>query len=321
MRGEVQLPTISSRAFSRTAAVTVAAYALLVVTGGAVRLTGSGLGCPDWPSCYRDGFTAAASFHPLIEFSNRLVTVGVSVISIVCFLAALLHAERRRDLNWLSGGLILGLVAQIVLGGLVVLFHLNPYLVAVHFLLTLVVLGDALVLWHRSRTEAGRAPPVVGRDMIWLSRLLVGALTLVVSLGTIVSGAGPHAGAPGTRRIAIAFRDIAELHSSVALFLIGLTLATLFALHQAQAPDHVQRRARLLFEVLAIQGALGYTQYALHDAAAVVEIHLVGATSAWCAGLSYYLSLRPGTPLVVHSPARSFPRWRLGLRRASVSAP
>ena len=283
---------VSQRTFAVIAAISTACYALLVVTGGAVRLTGSGLGCPDWPSCYQHRFTAALSYHPVIEFGNRLVTVMVSVISIIAFLAALALKERRRDLTWLSSGLVLGLIAQIVLGGILVLTKLNPYLVALHFVLTLAVLADALVLTYRAFNGPPTRAFLIDRELVWLARLLLATLTALVCIGSVVSGSGPHAGAPGIRRIPIAFQDIAQVHSDVALFLIGLVLATLFALHHARAPELIQRRARLVLELLAIQGALGYTQYFLHDPALVVELHLAGATSVWCAMVWFYLGLR-----------------------------
>jgi cytochrome c oxidase assembly protein subunit 15 len=282
------------------------------VTGGAVRLTGSGLGCPDWPSCYDHRLTAAVSFHPLIEFSNRLVTVAVTVVSLAALLAALLQTPRRRDLIRLAGLVVLGLLAQVVLGGLVVLFDLNPYLVALHFALTLAVLGVALEMVHRAGTDESPAVALVGRDLVVLSRLVVGALGILISIGTIVSGSGPHAGATKVKRIAVAFRDIAELHSTAALFLIGLVLGALFALHHAKAPHAVQRKAQLLLELLVLQGALGYTQYLLHDNAVVVEFHLAGATAVWCAAISYYLSLHehralrepPAAPVLAAGVAR-----------------
>jgi cytochrome c oxidase assembly protein subunit 15 len=284
-------PTISPRQFRYVAAATVGCYVLLVITGGAVRLTGSGLGCPDWPSCYSHQLTAALKFHPLIEFSNRLVTVAVTIISLAALVAALLQTARRRDLTQLAALVVAGLFAQVVLGGLVVLFKLNPYLVALHFALTLAVLGVAIVLAHRAGINDGTAVPLVGHDLIVLSRLVLGALGVLIAIGTTVSGAGPHAGAENTKRIAIAFRDIAELHSTAALFVIGLVLGTLFALHHAEAPPRVQRRAQLLLELLVLQGILGYTQYVLHDNAVVVEFHLAGATAVWSGAVRYYLAL------------------------------
>jgi cytochrome c oxidase assembly protein subunit 15 len=288
----VRKPEISQRIFILVAVAAAGCYALLVLTGGAVRLTGSGLGCPDWPSCYQHQFTSALSYHPLIEFGNRCITAAVSVISILAYFFALCLRERRRDLTWLSFGLVLGLIAQIVLGGIVVLTKLNPYLVSLHFVLTFVVLADALILAFRAIYGPRGSSFVLDPALIWLYRLLLGVLTLLVSIGSVVSGSGPHAGAPGTRRIPIAFHDIAELHADVALFLIGLTLASLFAIHYAKPPFAIERRARRLFELMALQGVLGYTQYFLHDSAIVVEFHLAGVTTLWCAMIWFYLHLR-----------------------------
>lgn len=278
----------------------VVCYALLVVTGGAVRLSGSGLGCPDWPSCYQHRLTAQVSLHPMIEFVNRLVSGAVGVISAGALLAAIFRVPRRRDLTWLAGGLVAGFVAQIILGGLVVLFKLNPYLVGFHFLLTILVVADAIVMYHRAgladADAAAPATPTVGRDLIWLGRLLLGTLAVLSTIGTVVAGAGPHAGAPSTatspiKRIPIAFRDIAEVHVDVALFLIGLTLAALFAFHHAKAPERVQRGARLMLEIEFVQGILGYTQYFLHDNPVVVEFHLAGVTVLWVVAVGFYLAL------------------------------
>lgn len=321
--------SFSPRAVKAIALAAVVAYALLVVTGGAVRLTGSGLGCPDWPSCYQHRLTAAVSFHPMVEFLNRLVTVTVSVVSIAAFLMSLLREPRRRDILWPAAGLIGGLVAQIVLGGLVVLFKLNPYLVALHFLLTLVVLGTAILMYHRAdvadEVAEERSVPSVSSDLRWLVRLLAGVLALTTVIGTVVTGSGPHAGGEGAKRIPLAFRSVAEAHSSIAWLLLGLTVASLFALHHAKAPDRVQRRARTFFELVVVQGALGYTQYFLHDAALVVEFHLAGVTCLWIALGALYLSLH-SHPVAVGPPeepseghARS-EATGAGLRRSAVGA-
>jgi len=162
--------------------------------------------------------------------------------------------------------------------------------------LTIVILANAIVLYHLSGNDPTPAEPVVGRDLVLLARLQLGALTLVTLVGTVVTGAGPHAGGAGAKRVPIAFRDIAELHSSLALFLIGLTLASQFAFHHAKAPPVVLRFGRLLIEVMAIQGALGYLQYFLHDAPWVVEFHLAGVTALWITGVGFYLSLHRHAP-------------------------
>jgi cytochrome c oxidase assembly protein subunit 15 len=280
----------------KVALASVICFALLVLSGGAVRLTGSGLGCPDWPSCYQHHLTAAASFHPVVEFANRLVSAAVTVFSAVALIVTVRRSPPRRDLTLLAAGLVSGIVAQIVLGGLVVLFKLNPYLVALHFLLTIGILVDALGLYHLSGSPSTRPEPVVGRDLVRLARLQLRTLSLVTVLGTIVTGSGPHAGGVGAKRVPIAFRDIAEAHSTVALFLIGITLASQFAFHYAKPPEAVLRRGRLFLEVMVIQGALGYLQYFLHDASLVVEFHLAGVTTLWITGISFYLSLHRHPP-------------------------
>ena len=146
----MRLPRFSPATVRKVALVSVICYALLVLSGGAVRLTGSGLGCPDWPSCFQHQLTAVSSFHPIVEFTNRLVSVAVTLVSLAALAMTALRTPPRRDLTLLGGGLVAGIAAQIVLGGLVVLFKLNPYLVALHFVLTIVILADAIVLYHRS---------------------------------------------------------------------------------------------------------------------------------------------------------------------------
>jgi cytochrome c oxidase assembly protein subunit 15 len=313
------MPRFSPSAVRKVALAAVLCYALLLLTGAAVRLTGSGLGCSDWPSCYAHRLTAQASFHPLVEFTNRLITVAVTIVSVLAWLMTLLRSPRRRDLSWLSGGLVIGLALQIPLGGIVVLTKLNPYLVACHFVITIVILADAVVFFHAAGLDAHhdeiRRLPLVSKDLVLLGRILVVALGVVTCIGTMVAGAGPHAGAPATaqdpiRRIPIAFRDIAALHSDAALFLIGLTLASLFAFGRGSVPASVQRRLRLLFELLVVQGVLGYTQYALHDNAVVIEFHMVGVTCLWIAAVAFYLSLHEH-PLLAPSddvaPAAAIP--------------
>jgi heme a synthase len=302
----VRLPRVSPTAVRNVALATMILYSLLMLSGAGVRLTGSGLGCPDWPTCYQHRLTAVASFHPMVEFVNRLVTVALSVISILALVLAWLRTPRRRDLVWLAVAIMGGLVGQIVVGGVVVLTKLNPYLVSLHFLLTVVIIAVAVAFFHRARQHEDEvelhARPLVGRDLIWLGRLLVAALGLVTVIGTLVTGAGPHAGSPSTpgspiRRVAIAFRDIAAVHTDAALFLIGLTLASLFAFHHADAPPEVQRHLRILFEVLVFQGAIGYAQYFFHDAPGLVEVHVAGATVLWLTALAFYLALHEHAPI------------------------
>ncbi len=256
-----------------------------------MRLTDSGLGCPDWPTCANHHIVAAWQYHAVVEFTNRVFTVVVSVAVALVVLGALVRVPRRRDLVGLSLGLVLGMVAQIVLGGLVVLFKLSPALVMCHFMLSLAVLWNSLVLYRRADQVALPPVPTVGRDLIWLGRLVFGTVAAVIALGTAVTGSGPHSGGTDASRLPIPFHSMAELHASVVMLLIGITLATLFGLHQARAPVAVQRRARVVFGVMLAQGAIGYTQYFTRVPVLLVGFHIAGATLLWIATVWFYLGL------------------------------
>ncbi len=279
------IPTVSPSLSRRLDVIALVLTALIVVTGGAVRLTGSGLGCSDWPSCSAGHLTPALQFHGLVEFGNRLVTIVLVVAVLAAFAGSLLRAPRRRDLVWLSGGLVAGVVAQAVLGGIVVYTKLNPYVVMVHFVATMLLLVDAVVLVHRSSRDygPGSARLLVPRPLIRLFYGLLALLGVVIAAGTAVTGAGPHAGdATGqhiAKRIPIALRDMAELHSSLALLLIGVTLGLVVALHMGDVPERVRRSGRILMAVMVAQAAVGYTQYFTHLPALLVEVHLLGATA------------------------------------------
>ena len=298
---------VSKKLFTFLALLTVICYALLVVTGGAVRLTGSGLGCADWPTCSAGHLIASDSFHPLVEFSNRLVTVAVSIVTIVLFLASFYRKPRSKKLILLSSVVLLGLFGQVVLGGIVVLTKLNPYFVALHFLLTIAILVDALILFHLSRVEEGLKTPRVPSEVINVSRLLIVVLTAVTAAGTMVTGSGPHAGGKGAKRVPVSFRDMAELHADLVLFLLGLTLATWFLVKQARVERDIQKRSMWLVEVMASQGVIGYSQYFLHDQAALVEIHMAGAASIWISLIWFYINLYRFSQAGSETEAIAFP--------------
>ena len=150
---------VSSTTFRRLALGSLVAVCLIVLTGAAVRLTGSGLGCPDWPSCYQRQVTPQLSFHPLVEFSNRLVTVALTVLIAATLLAALRRRPFRADLTWLTVGLLGGVTAQAVIGAIAVYTKLNPYVVLLHFLASMVLVAIAVVLVHRSNRDYSSGPP------------------------------------------------------------------------------------------------------------------------------------------------------------------
>jgi cytochrome c oxidase assembly protein subunit 15 len=301
-------PTVSPTLSHRLNVAALVLTALIVVTGGAVRLTGSGLGCSNWPECSAGHLTPALQFHGLVEFGNRLVTVVLTVAVAAAFLGAVFRSPRRRDLMWLSGGLVAGVLAQAVLGGIVVYTKLNPYVVMVHFVASMLLLVDAVVLVHRSTRDysPGSGHLLVPRPVIRLFYGLLALLTVVIAAGTTTSGAGPHAGDSSgqqvAKRIPIALRDMAELHSSLALLLIGVTIGLVVALHLGDVPERVRRSARILMVVMVAQAAVGYTQYFTHLPALLVEVHLAGATALVIGAVQTFLTCTYHAPEALPAP-------------------
>src|SRR3984957_1695884 len=279
-------PTVSPSLSHRLDVVALVLTGLIVLTGAAARLTGSGLGCAVWPECSVGHLTSALQFHGLVEFGNRLVTVVLTVVVIAAFLGSIFRSPRRRDLVWLSGGLVGGVVAQAVLGGIVVYTKLNPYLVMVHFFATMLLLVDAVVLVPRCTRDSGpgSAHLLVPRPLISLFYGALALLAFVIAAGTATTGAGPHAGdASGqqvAKRIPIALRDMAELHSSLALLLIGVTIGLVVGIHMSAVPERVRRAARILLIVMVAQAGVGYTQYCTHLPSLLVEAPFL-SSSGW----------------------------------------
>jgi cytochrome c oxidase assembly protein subunit 15 len=304
-----RLPTVSPELSHRLNQLALVLTALIVLTGGAVRLTGSGLGCSNWPECSAGHLTSALQFHGLVEFGNRLVTVVLTVAVAASFLGTVFRSPRRRDLMWLSGGLVAGVLAQAVLGGIVVYTKLNPYLVMVHFYATMLLVVDAVVLVHRSTREYGPGSGrlLIPRPLIRLYYGLFVLLAIVIGAGTATTGAGPHAGDSSgqqiAKRIPIALRDMAELHSSLALLLIGITIGLVVALHVADVPERVRRAARILMAVMVAQAAVGYTQYFTHLPALLVEVHLLGVTALVIGSVQTFLACTYHAPEVVAAPS------------------
>jgi heme a synthase len=290
--------TISPAGYRRVTFVALLALGFIVVTGGAVRVTGSGLGCPDWPNCAEGRIVAPLEYHALIEFVNRMVTGAVSVMVIVAVLAALRRRPYRRDLVRLAFGLVLGVIGQIVLGGLVVLFHLYPPLVMGHFVLSMVLVANAVVLHHRAgRPDTGppdAGPPGPAHELRPLGSSLVAWAAVVLFLGTVVTGSGPHAGSNEgqfVERLPFLARDVARLHGAAVWVLLALALYTVWRAHRDGAPADVQRRGTVLLAVLCAQGAIGYIQYFNNVPAALVAVHIAGATALWASVLRFRLAL------------------------------
>lgn len=282
---------LSPRAYQRITLLALLALGFIIVTGGGVRLTGSGLGCPKWPACTATRFVAPNQFHAQVEFINRMVTGVVSVAVMVAALGAFVRAPRRRDLTWLSSGLVVGIIAQIVLGGLTVRHRLNPAFVMAHFLLSMVIVWDAVVLHDRATIEGERR--VVDRTRQWIGRAMVGWTALTVVLGTVVTGAGPHSGANSADGIVARWQldlhRITQLHGTSAMLLLALVVATNLSLRSSAAPAVTQHRARQALEALAFQVAVGYAQYFTGVPVLLVSFHLLGAVLVWVAVLRFAL--------------------------------
>ncbi len=289
---------VSPRAFRTVAVVSVWALALTIISGAAVRLTGSGLGCPDWPSCTTTSVVAPLQVHAWIEFGNRLINAFVTIASLAALGAALFRSPKRRDLTLLSAGLLAGLIAEVVLGALVVEFKLAPGLVSAHFLLGLIVLADAVILSYRAGLPddpvlRGRPLPVplVGRAQVMLSRLMLVALALVAVLGTVVTSTGPHGGSPDTPRFHLSLHRVAQLHGTSAETFLAITILTLWSLGRSGAPRSVMRRAKIVLVALAAQAAVGYAQYLNGDPVALVAVHVAGASVLVITAIRFYLGL------------------------------
>jgi cytochrome c oxidase assembly protein subunit 15 len=272
-------------AYRQVTLIAVVLLAVIVVTGATVRLTGSGLGCTDWPACTRGHLapTQIDGAPAMIEFLNRLVTGLVSVAVIVAVLGSVIREPRRPDLTLLSWGLVAGVVAQIVLGGMVVLFDLSPRLVMGHFVLSMVIVWNAVVLHDRAGRPDGPAVPTVGGALRGMIRMLFVAAALVVLTGTVVTASGPHAGDDQAQRLNFVVRDVARIHSIAVLLLLAMLLVTLRRLWRERAPVAVRDAGTVLLVAVVAQGAVGYTQYFTGVPALLVGVHIVGALAVWIA--------------------------------------
>jgi len=303
----MRVPTLSPATFRRLTVVAAVLLALIVVSGAAVRLTGSGLGCTTWPRCTTTSLVAPPSYHAWVEFGNRVVTTIVGIFVALVAVASLVRRPRRRDLVGLAWAQVGGFVGQAVIGGLSVLFDLAPPFVMAHFLLSMAMLWAALLLVHRADPHWQPRRSAARRELTWLFRLVSATAGGVLVLGTVTTGTGPHAGDGGThiRRLALPLERVTQLHADAALLLTGLVVATLFAVRLTETTAVVRRRAHWLAAAVGLQVVIGYTQYFLDLPPSVVELHVAGATLLWCAAVWLQLGLTasPREPVVVPAPA------------------
>jgi cytochrome c oxidase assembly protein subunit 15 len=286
---------VSFRALMRPLALAnLMANIALVVTGAAVRLTGSGLGCPTWPKCTGASYstTAEMGVHGVIEFGNRLLGVALGIIALACIIVALLQKPRRRSLVLLSLAVGLGIPGQGVVGGLSVLTDLNPWVVGLHFLLSMALIAGAYALWRRTAEGDGPALPLVPPALRALARLTVVAGAAVIVVGTIVTGSGPHAGDQNAKRTGLDPQAVAQFHADLVFLLIGLSVALWFALRALNAPRTALRAAAVLVVVELAQGLIGFVQYFTRLPVILVGFHMLGATLVWTSSLAVLWSLR-----------------------------
>ena len=301
------------------ALASVIANAVIISTGAAVRLSSSGLGCPDWPQCTQTSVVAAHStgqttLNTWIEFGNRLLNFPLVVIAALTFIACLRYrpdGRRRRDLVWLSALLPLGVIAQAVVGGIVVLTDLNPAMVSAHFLLSAAVILTAAVVLHTRVSEgAGPARSLVRTDLRVLAGLLVAATAVMLAAGTVVTGSGPLAGtrvdSHGQRstvpRFHLALENTTQLHADVGWFIGALAVALVIGLRFSAAPRRTVRLGWLVLGWLGVQGVIGYVQYFNHLPAGLVWVHVASSVVLWILVLELYLSTRERMPLDDRAP-------------------
>lgn len=283
----------------RTAAVaTLVANIGIVVTGGAVRLTGSGLGCPTFPRCTEDSLVPTAEYgvHGVIEFGNRLLTFVLVAVALVTLVLAWRARPVRRDVRLLALAIFLGIPAQGLIGGITVLTGLNPWVVMAHFVCSMALIGLATILVRRVDEPDGPARPVVGRLVrpMALAALVVAAVAVYV--GTIVTGSGPHAGDRSAVRTGIDVVTITQLHADLAFGLVGLTVGLLVLTRAVHAPARTVRAAGTLLGVELAQGAIGYTQYFTGLPPVLVALHMLGAALLVAAAVDAWVATREREP-------------------------
>jgi cytochrome c oxidase assembly protein subunit 15 len=286
----------------RLAWASLVANIAIVVTGGAVRLTGSGLGCPSWPRCTEASAQEPGSFvphaelgaHGVIEFGNRMLTFVLVAVAITTLVAAWRLRPARRSLRRLALLLALGIPAQALIGGVTVLTDLNPWIVAGHLLVSMALISLAVVMIRRVGEGDGPALQVLARPGVVLVRMTYVLTWIVLYLGTVVTGSGPHAGDADAPRNGLDPQAMSQLHADGVFLLVGLTVGCLAVARAVGAPAAVVRAAAVLLAVELVQGTIGFVQYVTDLPEALVAAHLLGAA----------VLVAAATDLLVHTHTR-----------------
>jgi len=305
-----RLPTLTPAAYQRVAEIALAALTLIVFTGAAVRLTGSGLGCPDWPKCY-GGVAPPLETHAWIEYGNRVLSGLVGLAAVAAGALAWRRRPFRRDLARLGMLLPLGVVGQAVLGGFTVRNHLAPGFVMGHYALSMLILVAAVALAWRARYEPGERPRSLDRVSVWAVRALLPLGALAIFFGTAATAAGPHAGGAGTgdQIDRLEWKGLATLdwtihqHGRIATVLGLAVVGVYLLLRRRGAPADVVRPVAVTAVLLAVQGTVGGIQYALEVPAEIVWVHVALAALTWLALLWSTAAAGRPAPASVALPA------------------
>ena len=262
----------------------------IVLTGATVRITGSGLGCPTWPECTYGSYVPVAgqaegAFHAWIEFGNRLLTFLLLFAAVAVVIYAIRKA--RRDLLWRALLQVLGIFGQGVIGGITVLTDLNPLAVASHFILSIFLIAGAVSIVARGRTPLISIRPTEIKVKV-LARAQVLLTFVVIVIGTLVTGSGPHAGDLDAPRLNLDERAISWLHADAVIALLGVSLALLVL---SEISPETKRRIKIFFAVTLVQGLIGYLQYILGLPELLVIVHVLGSTLVWIASWRIWLSI------------------------------
>jgi cytochrome c oxidase assembly protein subunit 15 len=296
--------TVTVTLVRRLALASLIANVGIVLTGGAVRLTGSGLGCPTWPRCTDESWTATPEMgiHGVIEYGNRTLTGVLGVIALAGLVATLALRPRRPALTWYAVAVLAGIAAQGLLGGLVVWTELDPWLVGGHLLASMALIAVAYLFWRRAAEPDAPVRSTVPPPLRILAWLIVAVAAVLVTVGTLVTGSGPHAGDPDVPRNGLDPERISQVHADLGFLLLGLAVASWFALRAVGAGGQAVRAAAGLVIVIVGQGTIGLVQYFAGLPELVVWLHLLGATGVWLAALHLLHSTRVRVPVPVPSP-------------------
>ena len=288
------VPRVTPQQYHLVVRVALWLLAVIVVSGAAVRLTGSGLGCSDWPNCEPGQLVPEADAHAWVEFGNRLVTGLVSIAVILAVSGSMLRKPQVRKLTRWSWGLVVGVALQIALGAITVITHLSPTIVMGHFLLSIVLIWNAVVLEHLARPSDSSDKNDYTAQSLRLHAGVVAVVTaLVVVTGTVVTGSGPHGGDEEVERLALAFSQVARAHGGAVIVLLVLTVALRFRFQNLRN-DLVRRRINIVLVAMVAQAAIGYTQYFTELPVLLVGFHIAGATILWISVVR--LTLATGAP-------------------------